>query len=227
MKLFLPNVTLLAVDTGDDLTETNIAVEICKRACDFGDVKVLTKKEVPQVKSYETYNLFMLYQLKDWFYTTHVLTIQQDGYIINPKAWTNDFLKYDYIGGPWIEDVCGNGGFSLRSRRLCQLLATVSPACYPYIQEDKNICQDVRFSLTREGMRFAPCDVASRFSYAKNSTYNRYLGSFGFHGRHSLLKTCVPNLECEDCKKGDCSHLECSACDLKEMAELLQIGMGL
>ena len=24
-----------------------------------------------------------------------------DGHIVNPHLWTNEFLKYDYIGAPW------------------------------------------------------------------------------------------------------------------------------
>ena len=30
--------------------------------------------------------------------TDFVLTIQHDGFILNPDAWRDDFFDYDYIG---------------------------------------------------------------------------------------------------------------------------------
>ena len=74
----------------------------------------------------------------------YVLIVQDDGYIINPKKWTNEFLAYDYIGAPWPgqyswrkrwknetyqkayinskKNRIGNGGFSLRSRKFLNQL---------------------------------------------------------------------------------------------------------
>ena len=54
--------------------------------------------------------------------TEFMLGIHDDGFVINPNLWTDQFLKYDYIGAPWSHTIpyygqkyrVGNGGFSLR-----------------------------------------------------------------------------------------------------------------
>ena len=56
-----------------------------------------------------------------------MLLIQWDGYVVNPEAWDPAFLGCDYLGAKWYwhDDGMrvGNGGFSLRSRRLLDALA--------------------------------------------------------------------------------------------------------
>ena len=57
-----------------------------------------------------------------------MLIIQHDGFILNHKAWDNEFLNYDYIGAPvyWMGNKLievGNGGFSLRSKKLLKIIA--------------------------------------------------------------------------------------------------------
>ena len=69
------------------------------------------------------------------FNTPYVLIVQDDGYPL--RAGLEEFVgKYDFIGAPYIRDVwwknliCGvlgywvqNGGFSLRSKRICEAAA--------------------------------------------------------------------------------------------------------
>lgn len=69
------------------------------------------------------------------FSTPYVLIIQDDGYPL--RRGLEEFVgKYDFIGAPYVRDVwwknliCGalnywvqNGGFSLRSRRICEAAA--------------------------------------------------------------------------------------------------------
>lgn len=43
------------------------------------------------------------------------LIFQVDSIILN-KEIINNFLKYDYVGAPWINGIVGNGGLSLRSK---------------------------------------------------------------------------------------------------------------
>lgn len=104
--------------------------------------------------SYFEYSMFMIYGLHDYVETDFIITVQDDGWVINGNAWRDDFLNYDYIGAPihlarvttdglsnvhknftWtrepgkVENVF-NGGFSLRSRKFLE-----APARYqiPYI----------------------------------------------------------------------------------------------
>jgi Protein of unknown function (DUF5672) len=73
--------------------------------------------------------------------------------------------------------VVGNGGFSLRSRKLLLALQSLQPD--PSEPEDMAICVTLRPRLEREfGIRFAPLEVAQRFAIE----YGPHRPAFGFHG---------------------------------------------
>ena len=113
---------------------------------------------------------------------------------INTKAWTNDFLKYDYIGAPWIFFRCkddwemktrvGNGGFSLRSKRLLKEASALTSREKRVHPEDAYVTKGIGEELKSKGISFAPADLAMRFSVEKAL----YTGQFGFHGRKSTIK---------------------------------------
>ncbi|MFZ4461712.1 MAG: DUF5672 family protein [Patescibacteria group bacterium] len=78
------------------------------------------------INSIEEYSRFMVKDLSTYIDTEHVLIVRHDGFILNPVARTDDFLQYDYISAPcWYDDEnnLGNGGFSLRSKKLLDTLA--------------------------------------------------------------------------------------------------------
>jgi tetratricopeptide (TPR) repeat protein len=132
------------------------------------------------------YSRFIMKDLLGHVETTHVLLIQWDGYVVNPSAWRDDFLDYDYIGARWgfHQDAhcVGNGGFSLRSRRLLEALQ--DPAIDRFEPEDEMICRHYRPMLeSRYGMRFAPPEVADRFSF--ETTYPQSI-PLGFHGLFNM-----------------------------------------
>ena len=84
---------------------------------------------IPKIASIRDYNLFVLRQLNRYADTSHVLSIQTDGYILNPENWNKDWLQYDYIRAPWVKQPwnknnrVGNSGFCLRSKRLLDATA--------------------------------------------------------------------------------------------------------
>ena len=47
--------------------------------------------------------------------TDILLKFETDSIILN-KDLINDFLKYDYVGAPWLNGMVGNGGLSLRNK---------------------------------------------------------------------------------------------------------------
>lgn len=110
--------------------------------------------------------------------TSHYLYLHWDAGVRNPGLWSNDFLRYDYIGAPWPwhpagTDV-GNGGFSIRSKRLGTIMADL-PFVY---REDDHICRTRRKELEQaHGIRFAPRALAERFSVEHGDWT-----AFGFHG---------------------------------------------
>jgi hypothetical protein len=135
------------------------------------------------------------------------LVVQADGYAVNAQAWTDEFLRYDYIGASWPQEIAqravGNGGFSLRSKKLYRALLdlrrrysledmtqrlTQNDICEDKfvghsIPEDNLICKIYRPTLEQQyGIRFAPADLADRFSIETNAGSPWFGTSFGFHG---------------------------------------------
>lgn len=132
------------------------------------------------------YSHFVMKDLLRHVETEHVLLIQWDGYVVNPEAWRDDFLDHDYIGARWgfHQDAhcVGNGGFSLRSRRLLEALQ--DPEIDRFEPEDEMICRHYRPMLeSRYGMRFAPPEVADCFSFETTYPQGRPLG---FHGLFNM-----------------------------------------
>jgi Protein of unknown function (DUF5672) len=135
------------------------------------------------------------YEVPEHVIATHMLWVQPDSWVLDAGRWTDEFLQYDYIGAPWpLNPDCdwyklgyqpgknvGNGGFSLRSRTLISLLAA-HPDEYPlWLPEDDAICRRHRPRLEEAGIRFAPPELAARFSFECAEPLPE--GTFGFHGR--------------------------------------------
>ncbi len=209
-KIKLESVTLLAIDCVD-LGRVKQVMEICLNYFEFAEVKVLSSLtsndfdnicKIAPIKSTEEYSSFVINELHQHINTTHVLIIQYDGFILNPKAWTNEFLKYDYLGAPWLvadwsvdkydfpakllgKYIVGNGGFSLRSKKLLSLTANLSQQgeLKKYHPEDVSICVYHRELLEKNGIKFAPIDLAKQFSFEGESLDNySWNNQFGFHG---------------------------------------------
>jgi hypothetical protein len=118
---------------------------------------------------------------------SHVLCIGWDGWVANTNSWSDEFLKYDWVGAPWQDGIVGNNGFGLLSTRLLVALKDLPKAldaesCHPF---DNLVCRDnwkgkqgYRSRLEEMGMQWAPTKLARTFSVA----HELYSGSFGFHG---------------------------------------------
>ncbi len=80
----------------------------------------------------------------------------------------------------------GNGGFSLRSKKLLTLLSGMSESneISEYHPEDVVVCVRLRKELESRGIVFAPEDVAGQFSFESLDDQNNYkwTDQFGFHG---------------------------------------------
>lgn len=174
---------------------------------DFADVKLLSSiksedsrwVEIDHIGSIEAYSEFCIRELANHVDTDYVLLIQYDGFILNPQSWTDEFLKYDYVGAPiFISNksfcekyeippeyigryITGNGGFSLRSRRFIEASARLASwgKFSKYHPEDLVLCFFEETLLSNEGMRFAPKEVAQDFSI--EGRREMYRTQFGFH----------------------------------------------
>ena len=199
-KLALPQVTLCCVDTTGRIPSSLQALRHCLDKIEFGDAILLTLPEllldqkiptglrivpIDPLKSIEAYSHFMVKSLFQFIETTHCLVVQWDGYVIHSRQWTPDFLAFDYIGAPWLHAdgsmTVGNGGFSLRSKKL--LNALQSNAIVAQHPEDACICTVHRSVLESQGIVFAPAELAQKFS-VETGTLSEHV--FGFHGPHHL-----------------------------------------
>lgn len=209
MRKKLNGVTLLGVDCVDIERLIQVA-EICLKDFEFEEVKLLTsiKSDYPSVvpiapiTSVEEYSKFVIEKLDEYVDTPYVLLIQYDGFILNPDAWSDEFLEYDYIGAPWLvremhinklgwpkellgKYLVGGGGFTLRSKKLLSQCADLAKQNFfpKYHAEDVVLCLDHREYLENKGIKFAPVPLAQKFSYeAEDMERYSWDGQFGFHG---------------------------------------------
>ena len=54
-----------------------------------------------KIDSIDKFNHYMIYDLHKHVDTSHVLTIHDDGFVINPEKWDPFWLEFDYIRLPW------------------------------------------------------------------------------------------------------------------------------
>ena len=167
--------------------------------------------KIHPIKSLVEYSRFIIKELNSFIETEFCLVTQGDGFIINPQLWSEEFLNYDYIGAPWrknshlvnsqgqtvdILDLnknrVGNGGFSLRSKKLLEVCSQLD---FDHIKtsslsEDLIICHYFYDWFTAKSIKFAPLEVAIKFSCEQpieeleNFSWEN---TFGFHGKPHVI----------------------------------------
>jgi tetratricopeptide (TPR) repeat protein len=201
----LAGVTLACVDTLNHALALR-ALALSQRGLRFArtvfvtdaiprDVEVPAGIDVATIEplaSRDDYSRFVLKSLVRHVDTPHVLLIQWDGYVVNADAFESAFLDCDYIGAKWywFDDAMrvGNGGFSLRSRKLLEALQ--DPRIELTEAEDITIGRAYRPLLEREvGIRFASEATADRFAF--EAAYPVGL-PFGFHGLYNFCRVVPP-----------------------------------
>jgi tetratricopeptide (TPR) repeat protein len=200
--LELPDVTLCCIDTVNHALALR-ALRQSSAQTRFGRTLFISDREVsaqdleveivPALTSRHDYSRFVLKSLASRIDTSHLLLVQWDGYVINPAAWREEFLGCDYIGAQWFwhDDGMrvGNGGFSLRSRKL--LLALQDSRIVLTEAEDVTICRAFRPLLEREhGIRFASEATADAFAFEAAYPIGK---PFGFHGLFNFCRLVPPD----------------------------------
>jgi tetratricopeptide (TPR) repeat protein len=203
--LDLPTVTLCCIDTANHALALR-ALAQSRSGTSFARTVFLTADLPPSlgvaagidvvpiapIASRDDYSRFVLKSLLPHVTTAHVLLVQWDGYVVNPAAWDAAFLDCDYIGAAWFWQPpgkrVGNGGFSLRSRRLLEALqdARIEPGG----AEDETICIKHRALLESEyAIRYADESIADRFAFEAAYPIGR---PFGFHGLFNFSRVVPP-----------------------------------
>lgn len=205
-RLHLPEVTLCAA-ASVNVTATIAALNRCCDQIEFGACVLFTDSvlstadagkhidvvSIERLSSAEAYSHFLLRDLASHVETTHCLIVQWDGFVTDSACWDPEFLSFDYIGAPWPqfgdEHVVGNGGFSLRSRKL--LDSCKDPEFLASHPEDVAIARTNRRMLERKhGIRFASRALAERFAFERTA---RKGPTFGFHGIFNLVDALGPD----------------------------------
>lgn len=223
--LDLSRVTCFAIDNTNRIDETISALHTCMNFANFGEVKLVTtpeyvnkykdecttdgilvEEQVAPLTNIDEYSYYILYHLHQHIQTDYVLLVQDHAFIINPNSWSEEFLKYDYIGAPWPyrdrayitpfgeHQRVGNGGFSLRSKRLLEVplhknipfRVAEQPDFYKMFgskntNEDGNITVHNKHLFEEAGCKIAPIEVARFFSYETPVPENQGIIPFGFH----------------------------------------------
>lgn len=191
MKKTIKNTTLVCVDCskyGEAIRAMQKSMEQCsfERAIFFSnvsfDIENIDSVVISRITSKKQYSDFIIKELYKYIDTDYILICQWDGYILDGSCWDEEYKQYDVVGSAWLEVDgfnCGNGGFSLRSKRLMKILGTDDNIVCTH-PEDAIIGRTYRPYLeTKYNIKFAPDDVCDRFAYELREPNQP---TFGFHG---------------------------------------------
>jgi len=190
------DLTIVAVTTAN-YELTNRAIEKTLEITKANKVLVMSDKDLYPGSNWVKidtidhieYSRVVLKDLAPHITTDHYMVVQYDGMPIDADKWDDSYLNYDYIGAPWVwgpeDQRVGNGGFSIRSRRLAELCqdprVVFNPPGYGdnNYMEDIHICKMYKDWLESEGLVWAPVSLASKFS--AEFPGGRF-PTYGFHG---------------------------------------------
>lgn len=192
--------TLVIVDNANHALarfaiEKTLSVVDCKEVITFSDRPIIEgAKFIPIRKNINLYDYSEIMTKQLWTYieTDYVLTIQWDGMAVNKELWDDNFLNYDYIGALWKWPIqnqsVGNGGFSLRTRKLIEALRDTEVKLGTELSgqnEDVAIAVEYRDLMqSKYGIKYATPDVARKFA-----TENVWQGpTLGFHGLWNISR---------------------------------------
>lgn len=197
MKKKLP-LDLVAIST-NKVKETVKALKYSAKELEFNKIIFFTNEpnfddfeciKIPSLKDVIQYNNIVL-GLNKYIDSEHALIIQHDGHIVNPNMWSNEFLKYDYIGAPWPDDVewnkrwnnyppemsktiiknlsinrIGNGGFSLRSKKFLEYADSFEKDFLKHGVPEDIFLNVLNFELSIDKtIKYPNVETAMKFSY--------------------------------------------------------------
>ena len=217
--LNLENITLVIL-TSIKLDKSIRALEHSCRGIKFAKVKLvshekpenlpdfITHEFCPKMSNVDEWNYAAIYELPKHIDTEFCILIHDDGFIVNPESWREEFLEYDYIGAPWglptddfsFRDINGDlirvgNSVSLRSKKLLDLPIKLNlewKSFHGFYNEDGYICVNYRHKYLENGCNFADINVAKYFSHENMIPEIQGIKPFAFH-RHYGSNSIYPN----------------------------------
>lgn len=175
--------------------KTDVIVSFCNR---FNiEIQIAENLKPGRVN---TLALDMVENLHSRFTTDFALIVQDDGFPM--RQGLEDFVgKWDYIGAPWVRHTSywdlypsrycvGNGGFSLRSKRLCEVASRIYKKWFfhvPYwafvLGDDMFYCKTLRFWFRNavKNMKWPTREEAATFSVENDIGCLTSTPPLGFH----------------------------------------------
>lgn len=152
--------------------------------------------EIPKI-DYVGFSRFTFHELWKHIDTDFSLLVHHDGWVTSPENWEDRFLNFDYIAAPWpwsedsyITDYgehvrVGNGGVCIRSKKLLKMpsdLGLELEQRQGFYNDDGNYCVYHRKTFLENGIRYAPIELAAKFSREKWIDGISRKDTFAFHG---------------------------------------------
>ena len=178
---------------------TNMKTDALISFCSRFHIEIQIAKNLVPGKI-KTLALDLIENLHSRFTTDYVLIVQDDGFPMRPGL--GEFIgKWDYVGAPWVRHTSywdlyparycvGNGGFSLRSKRLCETASRVYKRLFSHVPywafilgDDMFYCKTLRFwfrNVVRD-MKWPSKEEAATFSVEHDVGYLPPKPPLGFH----------------------------------------------
>jgi hypothetical protein len=212
----IEEVTLICADCVD-VERAAHAMDLCRKQIPFKHVKLLSDQlidydalvQIPKIHNLREYTNFCLRDLHKHFSTPHCLIVQHDGWICEPRMWTDSWLQYDFIGTAVhaaVADGGGNGGFSLRSHALMEAAGSLIPTDYLHQPwEDFLIFKWYWAKFKERGFKKSPHSVCMEwgadcndYSVRKPHVYiHPEIPTFGVHRRSPISHPRYSGIFCE------------------------------
>jgi tetratricopeptide (TPR) repeat protein len=190
--LDLPSVTLVCLDCERQALAL-AALEQSMTRCRFAEVMFFTDRDlgIEELEVIPNFTAttreqrfdFIAHRLASHVSTPHLLLIQWDAFVVNPAAWTDEFLAFDFVAPPAspraAEDA--NEGIALLSTRLLRALERFADLPSRWDAAVERITHSDAGSGAE--LRLAPPALGKRFAFADAPPSGQ---PFGFQGLYNM-----------------------------------------
>jgi len=192
--LKLPQITLIAL-TNRDFEGHKKAIDKSCEGIEFGGIKLIWDEKIDSISKW---NYEVFYNLGDYIQTDYALLIHNNGYVVHPECWKDEWLQYDFAGSPFpipqdnysYRDINGvlqrvGNSVGLRSKKLMQLpkkLGIEWKKFHGWDNEDGAISVNYRHIFEKNGCKFMPFEEALYFGREHELPENAAINNtFVFH----------------------------------------------
>lgn len=202
--LNLPEVTLIAL-TNKDFEAHKRAIDKSCEGIEFATTKIIFDSSIDSISKW---NKAIFYDLGDYVQTDYALLVHNNGFVVHPECWKDEWLNYDFCGSPFplpqdevsYRDINGvvqrvGNSVGLRSKKLLDLpkkLGLEWKSFHGWDNEDGAITVNYRHIFEENGCKFMPFEEALYFGREHELPENQDIDkTFVFHnyiGRNMRYK---------------------------------------